>query len=144
MSYFHCDDCGEYFCQSSLLDPPLADAEEEMLEEEIMDLHVLAIMKPHMNWRNIGAYPRIIEEVREAAPDLEIAFRNDHERWTCTPAELDARVLDRLEEWITLSSAEESDEDDDEDLDDSDAEPIIPGEGGPDFHLFWMGDEYGD
>ena len=76
--------------------------------------------------------------MREAAPDLELAFRNDFERWTCPPAELDARVLELREAWGDMHSDEESvevDEDDDEDLYEWEPEPIIPGEGG---------NEYGD
>jgi hypothetical protein len=132
-SHFQCHECGVYFRQSSLFDPPSDD--EEKIGEEILDLDILIsyLMSP-----DLRKYPRIIATVREAAPDLELAFRNDFERWTCPPAELDARVLELREAWGDMHSDEESvevDEDDDEDLYEWEPEPIIPGEGG---------NEYGD
>lgn len=101
ISYFHCDDCGEYFCQSSLFDPP-SDAEEEEIGEEILDIDVLItyLMSP-----DLRKYPKIIARVRKAAPDLEVAFRNDLERWSCEPAQLDARVLELHKAWTGFSIA---------------------------------------
>lgn len=105
-SFFHCHDCGKYFSQCSRFDPPLADA--EILKEETLDLQVLIPHVRHISWANIRSYPRIIARVREAAPDLELAFRTDLERWTCAPEELDARVLELREAWNEMHSDEES------------------------------------
>lgn len=94
ISFFHCNDCGEYFCQSSLFDPPSGAEEEE--GEEILDLDILIT---YLSSPNLRKYPRIIARVRRVAPDLEVAFRNDLERWSCEPAQLDARVLELHKAW---------------------------------------------
>jgi hypothetical protein len=72
-----------------------------------------------MHWAHTSIYPSIIARIREAAPNLKLAFRTDTERFSYYfPADLDDRVSELIEAW----SGDSDDESQEEPADDAESD----------------------